>query len=505
MKILWVEDFGQKTGPSTLVDEVFSEILSEANLSEEYDETNTDVSGQLSALFGKYTLHEVYVCRSYLEWKEIDEQHGGDFDIALIDINLESYKTPKRDRPQGIHGPDFDKRAGFYIYHQLIKRGFPDDDIAFFTAEGKSLKEFSEYCGDILLDPPKHSFEKRLVFFELLRRWLAEKAAQPSLIMRRGIIDGCRYMKEKIAAIDRSDLGSRLIFYKTLAGVSNGDPEALRRDSIDYITRLELLFLPHRTHDTGALYKTFINELSSRWEESKWSYVRRQAAPQFASWLEDQFRRASHVQMKLLRNWFNHRLLAREVSAKEVAYFFMTAMRAWVLTDLNEIAQYERVLSTLFASLSDLELQRLMNSELGFRLERSYEQLKALHKDVMRLVRQRPDDKKAPNNLNKRVDNYFLGMFQELGEVLNWLEQVEQVEPAVIAYHRRRIRDVSINLFYQSFWHGLFPMQIRTTFYADLQTLRFYIEPLPDSFLSFMGQTIFEECFKEIEVSISVA
>jgi hypothetical protein len=176
MKILWVEDFGQKTGPSTIVDEVFSEILSEASLSDEYDETNTDVAGQLSALFGKYTLHEVHLCRSYLEWKETDEQHGGDFDIALIDINLESYKTPKRDRPPGIHGSDFDKRAGFYIYHQLIKRGFPDDNIAFFTAEGKSLKEFSEYCGDILLDPPKYCFEKSLVFYEPLRRWLGAEA-----------------------------------------------------------------------------------------------------------------------------------------------------------------------------------------------------------------------------------------------------------------------------------------------------------------------------------------
>jgi hypothetical protein len=501
MKILWVEDFGQTIGPSTLIEDVFGDFFSGIDHYRDY----TEIGPQLSDLFTKHTLHEIYVCRSYLEWKEIDEQHGGDFDIALIDINLESFKTPKRDWPKGVRGSDFNQRAGFYIYHQLIKRGFPDDNIAFFTAEGHSLKEFSQYCDDILLDPPKHCFEKNLVFFEPLRRWLAQKASDQFLTLRRGIIDGCRYMKEKIAAIDRSDLGSLLIFYKTLAGVSNGNPEELRRDSIDYISKLERLFLPHQTHDEGDLYKTFINELSSRWEESKWSYVRRQAAPQFASWLEDQFRRASHVQMKLLRNWFNHRLLAREVSAKEVAYFFMTAMRAWVLTDLDDIAQYERVLSTLFPRLSDLELQRLMNSELGFRLESSYEQLKALHKDVIRLVRQRPDDKKAPNNLNKRVDNYFLGMFQELGEVLNWLEQVEQVEPAVIAYHRQRIRDVSIKLFYQSFWHGLFPMQIKTTFYADLQTLRFYIEPLPESFLSFMGQTIFEECFKEIEVSISVA
>lgn len=505
MKILWVEDFGQKTGRSTLVEEVFGEILSEANLSEEYNETNTDVSGQLLALFGKYTLHEVHLCQSYLEWKEIDEQHAGDFDIALIDINLESYKTPKRDWPKGMRSSDFNQRAGFYIYHQLIKRGFPDDNIAFFTAEGKSLKEFSEYCGDILLDPPKHCFEKNLVFYEPLRRWLAEKASDEFLILRRGVIEGCRFMKKRIAAMDGSEAGSRLIFYKTIPGAVNGEPEALKRDSLDYIGRLERFFLLHRNHAEIDLYKDFINELSGKWEETKWSYVRRQPAPQFGSWLEDQFQRASHVQMKLLRNWWNHRLLARNLSAREVAYFFMTAMRALLLIDLDEIAQHERVLSTLFVGVSDLELQRLMNSELGFQLESSYEQLKAIYKDVTRLVRERADEKRVPNNLNKRVDNYFLGMFRELGEALNWLEQFELVDPPVLAYHRRRIREVSIKLFYQSFWHGLFPMQIKTTFYADLQTVKFYIEPLTNSFLSFMGQTIFEEGFKEEEVSLNVA
>jgi hypothetical protein len=96
-------------------------------------------------------------------------------------------------------------------------------------------------------------------------------------------------------------------------------------------------------------------------------------------------------------------------------------------------------------------------------------------------------------------------MFRELGEALNWLEQFEQVEPAVLAYHRRRIVDVSIKLFYQSFWHGLFPMQIKTTFYADLQTVKFYIEPLTNAFLFFMGQTIFEEGFKTQEASANVA
>jgi hypothetical protein len=227
--------------------------------------------------------------------------------------------------------------------------------------------------------------------------------------------------------------------------------------------------------------------------------VRGKVAPQFGSWLEEQFHKTAHFQMKMLRNWSSHRLLSPEVSAREIAYFFMLAMRALVQSDLSEIARYERVLSTLFINLSDLELTRLMNSALAFHLESSYEQLKVLHKDVLRLAKESSDGRKAPNNLNRRIDNYFLGIFRELGEVLNWLEQVEQVEPAVLAFHRQRIKEVSLRLFYQSFWHGLFPMEIQTTFYADLQRVKFYIEPFQHSFINFIGQAIFEECFKETE------
>jgi len=49
MKILWVEDFGQKIAPSTLVEEVFGDLLGTADISEEYDETNVDVGGSVKS------------------------------------------------------------------------------------------------------------------------------------------------------------------------------------------------------------------------------------------------------------------------------------------------------------------------------------------------------------------------------------------------------------------------------------------------------------------------
>lgn len=500
MKILWIEDFGGKLAPSKVVVEMFEEFFQGVELKDAYVEDDPDVAAQLRGLFGRHTLHEIHVCKSYVEWKKVDEQHAGDFDIALIDINLGSEPTSRDEMPDGINSPDFDNRAGFYIYHQLIRRGFPDDNIAFFTGEGQSLKEFAGYCGDIFLEKPAHCFEKNPAHFKQLRRWLAEKAAQPALILRRGAIDGCRFMKERVQAIETQNLEARLVFYKTTVRNIKADPETYRRETIDYLTRLERFFLPQQNYDRADFLSLFTKELVAKWgEESKGHFIRAKEPPRFKTWLEEQFHKTSQFQMKTLRNWSYHGQLSADLTAKEVAYFFMLAMRSWVASDLNEILRYEELLSNLFTKLPEAELNRLVNSGLEFYLERSYEQLRALHTELLRQIRVSPEERRVSNGLSRRVDNYFLALFRELSEALEWLD------PGAFEFYQRRIKEASLGLFYQSFWHGLFPLQIKTTFYANLQSVKFNVEPLPEAFLSFLGRSIFKECFEERATSVNVA
>jgi hypothetical protein len=494
MKILWVEDFGQTIAPSTLIENVFGDLLKGID----HDRDYTEIGTQLSDLFAKHTLHEIYVCRSYLEWKEIDEQHGDDFDIALIDINLESYKTPKRDWPRGVRG-DFNRRAGFYIYHQLIKKGFPDDNIAFFTAEGHSLKEFEEYCGDILLDRPAHCFEKRDVFFEPLRSWLTEKETDESLILRRGVIEGCRFMKERIAALNGAEVPSQLIFYKTIPGMLKEGPEALKRDAIEYLTRVERVFFMRSNNDSSELGRAFILELAAKWEESLGEFVRAKEAPQFGSWLDSQFYRAVQMQMKTLRNWANHRQLSLNLTPRDLAYFFLLAMRGFVETDLGAVLKYEQILLTLFEHMSDLEFERRLNSGFEFRLEHSYQRLKALHKEVIGHIDESSKEKMRPRRPDRRLENYFLEMFRETGDAARWLKLDSR------KYYLSRMREESVPLFYQSFWHGLFPMEIPTTYYADLERTKFNVKPIPQSFISALGRAILEDAFRDADVTASAA
>jgi DNA-binding response OmpR family regulator len=178
MKILWIEDFGGRRGSGKLVIEVFGHFFNDTDLMKKYDEDNPDVAAQLADLFKRHTSHELYLCQSYLEWKTVDGHEHEGFDVAIIDLNLDSYATPDEEKPAGLQKRGFDSRAGFHIYHQLTKRGLSSDDIAFFTGESSTVKEFLRSCDEILLDKPIHVFEKNPREFKALREWLDEKARE---------------------------------------------------------------------------------------------------------------------------------------------------------------------------------------------------------------------------------------------------------------------------------------------------------------------------------------
>jgi hypothetical protein len=277
-----------------------------------------------------------------------------------------------------------------------------------------------------------------------------------------------------------------LLFYKTTLRNINNDREAFREEIIDYLSRLERFF----TFGNADMRYLFVKELAAKWDESYWNFVKVKDAPQFKSRLEERFYKTAHFQMKLLRNWCAHDLLNPNVSAKDIAYFFMLTMRLLVDSDLSKVLKHEELLSGLFNRLSDLELNRQINSSLEFHLEQSYGRLRALHQEVLRYLSEEPRD--------RRTDNNYLAMFKELGESPEKLN-----DRNVFELFKRKIKDISLELFYHSYWQGLFPSWVKTTLYANLQSVRFKIEPLPQpSFLSFLGELIFQHCFRGESLSV---
>ena len=174
-------------------------------------------------------------------------------------------------------------------------------------------------------------------------------------------------------------------------------------------------------------------------------------------------------------------------------------MRAFVETDLGEISDHERILLSLFEQLPDLEFERRLNSGFELCLEQSYQRLKSLHSDLLRHVDESARQKMGPARPARRLDNYFLSMFRETGEAAKCLKIENR------RFYLSRLRDASVPLFYQSFWHGLFPMDVPTTYYANLEKTKFHVKPIPRSFISALGKAILETSFQDADASASAA
>jgi hypothetical protein len=472
MKLLWIEDFGGGLVGSKIAIEMFGDLISKKIFDDEYD-PDEDVWTELPRLFEKHTTHRIYICKSYLEWKKVYADNNGDFDIIFIDINLESYKTPKSKIP--VKHPDFDKKAGFYIYNHLIKSGFPGYNIAFFTGEGGTLKNFSRMCGEILIDKPKNAFEKKTNHFERLRKWLAKKINTPYFVLRRGIAEGCRFLKEELKKVNDDDLEQRLIFYKTTPISVYQKPEHYRAEVEDYLSKLET-FIPIKPPiDKKYNYLSLVKEIAGKWEKSSGFFRRDKELPKTTSRLEDNFYKTSQFLMKMLRNWGTHDKLSFKISEREVAYFFMLGMRSWLKLDISKIYAYEKILSKAFNSLSHQEMKKI-----GLVLDR---ELDESFYELLSEFKMKPDFGSH--------DNYFLFLFKEYGEA------PEKYEGNLYGILREEVRSRSLRLFYQIFWHGLFPLWIKSN-YGNFQSVNFNIEPIPiDSFPFFLGRLIFKYSFEK--------
>jgi hypothetical protein len=474
MKLLWIEDFGSGVAGSKLAIDMFGDLIPKSIFDGEYNH-DEEVWTELPRLFEKHTIHRIYICKSYLEWEKVYGDHNGDFDIIFIDINLESYKTPKSKLP--IKYLNFDKKAGFYIYNQLIKDGFPEGNIVFFTAEGNTLKSFERMCGDMLTDKPKNAFEKKSTHYERLRKWITKKINSRYYILRRGIIEGCRFLKKELENTKTNDLEQRLLFYKTTSDVVFHDPEIYQKEASDYLTKLEN-FLPLKPlADKTDIYELFLKELAGKWGKSSGYFRREKELPQTTSRLEDNFYKTSQFLMKMLRNWTAHDKISFKVSESEVAYFFMLGMRSWIKLDISNLYEYEKIFSNVFNSLSPQEMNKI-DSKIENHLDESFYELLS-------------EFKRKPDFGSQ--DNYFLSLLKEYGEA------PEKYEGNFYGILREEVRSRSLRLFYQSFWHGLFPLWIKSN-YGNFQSVNFDIESIPpNSFLYLLGRLIFKYSFDKVD------
>jgi hypothetical protein len=350
MNILWIEDFGGglNRGTATL-NLIFGDLLSFDN----WDEDELSLLNKPSELeqFCKENsaLHCVYLCRHYFDYVEFKQNNefAKRIDAVIIDIRLDNNVDFSLSVPIG--SPEKEKfhiNAGFYIFNDLVHLGFPAEKMCFMTGEKNSLSGFKKQCSDIYM-PEVIGFEKSYAEYEKLRRWIKMQEYDYAML-RRGIIEGCAFLKSHIEKDDGN------IQFRDFIKTENKQP-TIEIPAIDINNYLDALsqFLalnpPNDPSATNIQYRLFLRTLVHEWEENIEAKSLKEKYPlYFTKDQPNSFGKMNDIYtfawlMKMARNWTSHANLLEPLNPALTAFLFLVNMRAMFRLP-KAIQSYEHIL-----------------------------------------------------------------------------------------------------------------------------------------------------------------
>jgi hypothetical protein len=466
MRIIWIEDFGEAKDSASYVLAIFQDLLGKRVLDEKWDNVDIILEDEPQALLQfcqKYSIsHEIILCRHYHDFEEtiVDYELLQDIDVILIDINLSAGIDPDRAIPVGYEH----EKGGFYIYNSLIRDGFPNQSICFLTGEkSSSLIPFEQQCEKIYMPKPQ-SFEKTASEYKKLRAWLNEKQANHYFTLRRGIIEGCRYILSQL----ESHSATEVIQFNQF--LEQGDVEKMSNDMRDYL-KIVQNFLPIRQpNDKHRIYKLFIRTLAHEWEMANPALVRGAENRQLQTfgWI-----------MKYVRNWAAHTTLFENLKEKYIAFLFLINMRSMFQLNVAQILPFEKALLLTFFNnpLSENQLSSMIDQDQDqkrLNLATSYlslkKQIKSAQEDAV-----------------------------TFGIMLNNLVKSDKISQQQIGSH-----------LLQMFWHGLSPARVDNVVPSkELEgriknvgiwytfSLHHYCKDNPKTFLSQLARHIYSDSHLE--------
>lgn len=447
MKILWIEDFGGDAPPFELAEGIFKPLV------DDFDwDIDESISEQLPNVFKNKTIHEVKIVENYPEFDQLGRKVL-DYDIVIIDFNLDDGEFNHNIKPEKyLDDEKFHERAGFYIFSYLITNSFPFENIVFMTGEiDSTLNDFLVQIKNMYIPFEPHNFGKNRDGYTGIRDYINQKASAPYITLRRGIIEACKYLRKQLSETTKD----WIIFNRTT------ESKLDRNYICDYLRKLEEFFPLNPPDNKKPFFFRFLKELSAEWEMSEGKFIEYFQCPEK---IEYYFKKTCQIQMKLLRNWTSHYQLTDDLSEKEVAFFFMLAMRAWFDLKIDEIQFYEKILAGIFTSGNKFKL----NEEIKNQLAKSYQLLR-----------------KELGEYNP-LGNEFIDLIKTLVRKSDNMDY---------------LKNLSRKLFYQNFWHGLFPASLNVAPQREdkdsvAMFVNFEYKDIPEnSFPHFLGKLIYDESF----------
>lgn len=339
MNILWIEDFGGglPTGTGTL-NSMFQDLINFDNWDEDELSLLSKPSDLESFCKENSALHCVFLCRHYFDYVEFKakKELAKRIDVVIIDIRLDNNVDFDLSIPNDSQEKEkFHINAGFYIFNDLVHLGFPAEKMCFMTGEKNSFSGFKKQCDDIYI-PEVIGFEKSDAEYGKLRQWITVKEPDYA-ILRRGIIEGCQYVKKLV--------DDKLYFNEYIKKNERVKPE----DILNYLDVIEN-FLPLREPiNKTVLYKLFIRTLSHEWEAADTIRSDKNKKDATLAWV-----------MRNTRHWITHNSnLFSELDEGMLAYLFIVNLRVMFYFDDDKLQSHEERLLKLLAeeALSEAEFK----------------------------------------------------------------------------------------------------------------------------------------------------
>ena len=385
--ILWVEDFGGGDIIAT-VDDVLGDIINTDNIPNDKRKlqkllkkmgVTAHINFQEAILFVKKDLANIDFIILDID---LDTHARGTDVTTSCNETIEILKTyynliDVEDESKLIEAlSKLKQHAGFHLYVDLIfNHQYPRDKIIFCSNHGENLKTIKDAFKAAMMQMP-------IIYTKSnpeIKKIVLKRGKSRYAILRRGIIDGCKLIQEKLEqenhSTDFKEQKTREKASKGFGGLKKfgKDLESQNKlgipfnnflkdeykqihfqDMNNYLTVLaESLPLkePTAKSEKASIYKLFVRTLSHEWERDiNWGKIGNNKKEQ----------RAFASIMKIARNWVTHSQIFNHLTEEDVAFLFISNVRA--MFDLGKDEQlYEKNLFSLFES-TNIDKTKLTNA-----------------------------------------------------------------------------------------------------------------------------------------------
>jgi CheY-like chemotaxis protein len=248
-----------------------------------------------------------------------------------------------------------------------------------------------------------------------LHSWLEHHERNDYLVLRRGIVDGCDFLK---AHIEKDEANIQIREFIKLHQDKKPTIEMPTTDIVNYLDALIQILPCRQPSDELALnikYRLFLRTLVHEWEENidPNKMYKYKDIHSFA-WLS-----------KMTRNWTSHANLLEPLNPQILAFLFMANMRAMFKLP-KEIKSYEKTLLYCISTSPEI------NSELDNHIKNSENDIDGI------LTCLKIPEYKEDKNGQQKFDNNGKGILKDFGVKINDIYRQNTGNPDAEAHDFKR-------------------------------------------------------------------